>query len=75
MQQTIKRRIGLRTGGQIQKLDVQVNDDAVIVRGFAPSYYVKQLALLGIFDVIGATTSMRIDLDVEVAASSTNSET
>jgi hypothetical protein len=38
-------------------LEVEVNDDAVIIRGCAPCYYVKQLALLGALDVLGGRTS------------------
>ena len=74
MQQTIMRRIGQRTCGRIQMLEVEVNGDVVIVRGCAPCYYVKQLALLGVLDVLGGTASRRIELDVEVVDSPANCE-
>lgn len=73
MEQTIKHCIGQRTFGRIQMLDVEVKSDAVIIRGCAPSYYFKQLALLGVRDVLGGTVSKQIELNVYVAAGNEHS--
>jgi hypothetical protein len=63
---TIKRQVVRRTGGRIQMLEVEVSDDRVVVRGRVGSYYLKQLALQGVLDVLGPTPMMRIELNVEV---------
>ncbi|MFO0848256.1 MAG: hypothetical protein U0871_06835 [Gemmataceae bacterium] len=41
----IARAVRERTAGRLREASVAVTDDAVIVRGVAPSYYLKQLAL------------------------------
>jgi hypothetical protein len=74
MQQSIKHRIGQRTGGRLQRLKVEVLDDTVIISGCAPSYYIKQLAILGVLDVLGVSASKRIELNVEVVADPANYE-
>jgi hypothetical protein len=45
-------------------LEVEVIDDRVV--GRATCYYLKQLALRGVFDVLGPGTAMGIKLDMEV---------
>jgi hypothetical protein len=69
MHQAITRRIRERTYGRIDLLEVVVNGDTVIVRGRAPSYYLKQLALQGVLDVLAANRSMQIKSQIEVAGS------
>jgi len=64
---TIKEQIVQRTGGRIRLLEVETTENRVIVRGWAPSYYLKQLALRGARDVLGSTGAMRIELNVEVS--------
>jgi hypothetical protein len=51
--QDIEDAIRRRTGRRIENLDVQTSADCVLVRGCAPSYYVGQLALCGVWDVVG----------------------
>ena len=51
-----------------QALEVKVSHDLVIVRGRAPSYYVEQLALQGILDLIESAGTMRIELNIQVAS-------
>src|SRR5262249_15818717 len=52
LEQVIQRRIVERTGGRIHSLEVEVMGTEVIIRGSAHCYYVKQLALQGVLDVI-----------------------
>src|SRR5262245_33890027 len=66
LRQAIARKIVERTGRRIQLLKVEVRDDRVIVRGVVACYHLKQLALLGVLDVLGAGNTVRIELDVEV---------
>ncbi len=55
-------------------LGVEVIDRTVVVRGRAPSHHVKQLALVGVLDVLGSHDSMQVELNVEVVAREANSE-
>jgi hypothetical protein len=43
-----------------------VTEDRVIVYGFVACYYHKQLALQGVFDVLGSGAALGIELHVEV---------
>jgi hypothetical protein len=66
LEQTIKDQIVQRTGGRIQLLDVQVKDGGVVIQGSAPCYYLKQLALQGVLDVIDSARATRIQFNVQV---------
>jgi len=62
----IERQIVQRTWGRVRALEVEVTDNRVIIRGRAPSYYLEQLALQGVLDVIEAAGAMRIELNIQV---------
>jgi hypothetical protein len=66
-EQTIIDRIVQRTAGRIRFLQVEAIDNRVVIRGCAPSYYLKQLALRGARDVLGSAAAIRIELNVEVS--------
>jgi hypothetical protein len=68
LEQAIKGQIVRRTWGRIQALKVEVTDNRVIVRGRAPCYYIEQLALQGVLDVIGSAAAMRIELNIQVSS-------
>jgi hypothetical protein len=68
LERAIQRQIMERTWGRIQALEVKVTDNLVVVRGRAPSYYVEQLALQGILDVIQSAGAMRIELNIQVGS-------
>jgi hypothetical protein len=59
----IQRRIVQRTWGRIRGLQVRVVDGGAVVRGVAPSYAVKQLALLAVREV---HDSIPLALDIAV---------
>lgn len=65
----VKHRIAQRTGGRVQWLEVEVTATQVVIRGCAPSYYVKQLALRGALEALGSAAESRIELNVEVSDS------
>jgi hypothetical protein len=67
--ETIKRRIAERTGGRVQTLEVVLIDDRVVIRGTVLCYYIKQLVLQAVLDLIGTGSATRIDLDVQVLCS------
>jgi hypothetical protein len=57
----IERHIVRRAWGRIRELEVEVKDGLIFIRGFAPSYFLKQLALQGVLDLIDPAGPMRID--------------
>jgi hypothetical protein len=63
LEQTIERQVALRTWGRVRSLRVEVEDGRVVVTGRAPSYYVKQLVLLAVREVVGMAP---IELNIEV---------
>jgi hypothetical protein len=67
LEQAIKCQIMKRTGGRIQMLEVEVIGDRVVLRGCSPSYYLKQLVLQGVLDVLGSAGAMRLEVNVAVA--------
>jgi hypothetical protein len=55
-----------RTSGRVHPLTVEVGDDRILVRGLSPSYHVKQLALLGVREVVAACPAVPVELDIRV---------
>jgi hypothetical protein len=74
LERAIEGRIGQRTWGRLQGLEVKVSHDLVIVRGRAPSYYVQQLALQGVLDLVAPSSAMRIQLNIHVGGPPTSAE-
>jgi hypothetical protein len=68
LERAIERQVMQRTSGRIQALEVKVSHNRVLVRGRAPSYYVEQLALQGVLDVIESAGAMRIELNIQVGS-------
>jgi hypothetical protein len=68
LEQAIKDQIIKRTGGRIQMLAVEVMENWVVIRGRVSRFYLKQLALRGVFDVLGSAADNRIELNVDVPA-------
>ena len=66
LEQAIRDQIMKRTGGRIQKLAVEMMENGVVIRGCVACFYLKQLALRGVFDVLGSAANNRIELNVEV---------
>jgi hypothetical protein len=66
LERAIERQVMQRTWGRIQALEVKVSHNLVIVRGRAPSYYVEQLALQAVLDVIESGGAIRIELNIQV---------
>ena len=70
LEQAIKRQIVQRTGARIQGLEVEVTDGRVVVYGCVLCFYLKQLALQGVLDVLGSKAARGIELNVEVVGNS-----
>jgi hypothetical protein len=69
LEQAIKQQIARRTGGRVQMLEVELKNGEVVIRGRAPCYYLKQLALQAVLDVIGSAGATTIQHHVEVQQS------
>jgi hypothetical protein len=67
LERAIERQIMQRTWGRIRALQVMVSNNLVVVRGRAPSYYVEQLALQAVLDLVESADAMRIELNIQVA--------
>jgi hypothetical protein len=46
------RHVHVRTGRRIKNLVVELEAERIVLRGCADSYYVKQLAQEGVFDLL-----------------------
>ena len=53
LEKRIEHQIVLGTWGRVHALHVEVTEGRVLVRGRTPSYYVKQLVLQAVRDVLG----------------------
>jgi hypothetical protein len=67
LEQALERGIVQRTWGRIRQLRVKLTDGRLTVRGYAASYYAKQLALAAVREV---KPSDPVDLDIEVISGS-----
>ncbi len=59
----VERIVNLRTAARVKDLQVDVQGQDVILRGIAPTYYVKQLATHAALDEIEQFT-LTNDIDV-----------
>jgi hypothetical protein len=65
----IERQIMRRAWGRIRSLEVEVSDSLIVIRGRAPSYSFKQLALQGVLDLIEPAGPMQIEMHALVVES------
>jgi hypothetical protein len=65
-EQAIQERILQRTFSQIHSLEVEVNENVVTIRGHVACFHLKQLALQGVLDVVGAGKHYGIELNIRV---------
>jgi hypothetical protein len=63
LSEDLERRILQRTWGRIHQLRVERQGDHVVVRGYCPSYYIKQLALLAVQET-GESVPVRLEIEV-----------
>ena len=64
----LERWIEQRTGNRIRCLRVGTYGRRVVVRGFAGSHYVRQLALAAIFEVLADRPPDEVELNIEVVS-------
>jgi hypothetical protein len=66
----IVRQVMQRTGRPIQAFEVKVSQNAVVIRGRAPSCYVEQLPPQGVLDLVDCASGKRIELNILVSGPS-----
>lgn len=66
LKEVVKLKVIDRTGGQIRAVEIELTDAELVVRGIAPSYYVKQLALHAALDVLHSACEPAVALRLEV---------
>jgi hypothetical protein len=66
LEHAIKDRIVNRTGGRVRALAIERTDRGLVVRGSAPCYYVKQLALQGVLDVLHSDPQTNIGCSLQI---------
>lgn len=66
LERELVRHVQTRTGRRIRELAVELQPERVILRGYAASYYLKQLAQHGVQDVL---PDVRLENAITVHAS------
>jgi hypothetical protein len=66
-EQAIKDRIMARTTGRIQNLEVMVRDGQIVIRGSVGCYYLKQLAIHGLIEVVGRHGAAEVQSLIQVS--------
>jgi hypothetical protein len=66
----VQRWIEQRTNGRVHRLQVEISDNWVTVRGIAGSHYVRQLALSAALDALQQIDGMprEVDMGIHVGA-------
>ena len=67
LQQAIRDEIVRRTGGRVHMLEVEGKGELVVIRGWTSCYYLKQLAIQAVLEVVGFARPIRVELDVPAA--------
>jgi hypothetical protein len=68
LQQTIERQIAERTWGRVHRLQVEVTEGRVSVRGYTSRYYDKQLAIQAVLEILSPNRAT-VDMAIEVGPS------
>jgi hypothetical protein len=66
LEEAIRHSIAHRTKVRLPTLVIEVTPKRVLLSGSVPTYYLKQLALQGVFDAVGAARGIQIEINVDV---------
>jgi hypothetical protein len=66
LERAVEDRVRQYTGGRLRRLRVEVAKGRVIVHGYAPSDYVKQLALQAVLAVTQAGNFLPVEMHIAV---------
>lgn len=68
LERLLRQRIVERTGGRIERLQVKVSAERILIAGRAANYHLKQLVIQAAFDII-RSVGKSIDIDVRIVVS------
>lgn len=66
IEQSLLQRIRLRTWDRVRGLRIQFSGNELIIHGQTNSYFLKQLALEAVHDVLGRRLSLPVKLAIQV---------
>jgi hypothetical protein len=69
LSQAIERSIERRTCRRVHDLHVEVSDNRVMVDGATESYYIKQLAIQGVFEILRSADGTEVMVNIQVISS------
>jgi hypothetical protein len=69
LKRAILRRVAERTWGRVHSLSVEVKGRSVVINGRVDCFHLKQLALQGVLETLGAGSKVQIELNIAVDAS------
>jgi hypothetical protein len=52
LRQELARKVRERTGQRVRDLTIEVGSNGIVLHGHSPSYYVKQLAQQGVWELL-----------------------
>ncbi|MCI0376867.1 MAG: hypothetical protein L0215_04625 [Gemmataceae bacterium] len=67
LEQAIERHIKERTWGRVRRLRVEVSKERVFVFGLSSTYYVKQLAIQAVLEILSSGTYPPVVIELDVA--------
>ena len=65
LEQTLREKIESRTWRSVSRLEIHGHNGRVRISGSANSYYVKQLAVEAIMEVIRAMPTLQVTADIQ----------
>jgi hypothetical protein len=72
LNEKVKERIAQRTGRRVRALEVKAVPNRVVISGWVSSYYLKQLALEAVLDVIRAVGVSGLEFNIQVGTADRN---
>jgi hypothetical protein len=69
LEQAVERQVRERTWGRIHRLCVDASGGRLEIRGQTSTYYLRQLALQAVLDVLNSADAVSLDFDIQVASS------
>jgi hypothetical protein len=62
----MRSQIVKRTWGRVSQLHVERVHDRIVIHGFTPSYYVKQLVLQAALEALDGVLGVPVTLDIKI---------
>jgi hypothetical protein len=66
LESTVRKSVLNRTNGRIHMLEVARQANCILVRGYTRSFYLKQLAIQAVLDVVCANKEFELEMDFHI---------